>query len=492
MIPRYTLPEMGAVWTDEAKADAWKEVEIAACEGWGELGVIPKEDVAKIQKGTYSLERMREIERVSDHDMGAFVRAFGESLGPESRFVHMGLTSSDVVDTGLAQQLVRASDILLEKVRRLTEVLERQALRYKDTPQMGRTHGVHAEPITFGFKLLLWVEEMRRNVARLEEARRQIAVGKISGAVGTHANVPPQVEEYVCRKLGLEVERVSSQIVQRDRHAHFVCALAIVGASLDKFATEIRHLQRTEVLEAEEPFEEGRQGSSSMPHKRNPARCERVSGLSRVLRGYAATALENVALWHERDISHSSAERIILPDACIALDYILHLFTGVMEHLRVMPENMLRNLELSQGLHFSQRVLLALIEEGMNRTEAYKVVQQHAMTAWTTPHPQPLSHKGRGEFYRLLAGDPAVREHLSEAELDALFDLGYHLKYVELAFQRVGLVAPHPPTPSPTRGEGELPHPPAPSPTRGEGETDQWEVPVHLRERMKEVARQFR
>ncbi|MGH2356266.1 MAG: adenylosuccinate lyase [Chloroflexota bacterium] len=446
MIPRYTLPEMGAVWTDEAKADTWMAVEIAACEGWGTLGVIPPEDVAKIQQGSYSLQRMQEIERVSDHDMGAFVRAFGESLGPESRFVHMGLTSSDVLDTGLALQLKRAADILIEKARRLTRVLERQALAYKDTAQMGRTHGVHAEPITFGFKLLLWVEEMRRNVERLQEAKAQVAVGKISGAVGTHANVPPEVEDYVCNKLGLEVERVSSQVVSRDRHAHFLCALAIVGASLDKFATEIRHLQRTEVLEAEEPFEEGRQGSSSMPHKRNPARCERVSGLARVLRGYATTALENVALWHERDISHSSAERIILPDACIALDYILHLFTGVMDKLRVLPENMQRNLDLSQGLHFSQRVLLALIEKGMNRTEAYKLVQEHAMTAWTSPHPRPLSYKGRGEFHARLAADPAVRERLSPEELDELFDLGYHLKYVDLAFERAGLLpdAPHP------------------------------------------------
>ncbi|MGH2367182.1 MAG: adenylosuccinate lyase, partial [Chloroflexota bacterium] len=400
----------------------------------------------KIQQGSYSLQRMQEIERVSDHDMGAFVRAFGESLGPESRFVHMGLTSSDVLDTGLALQLKRAADILIEKARRLTRVLERQALAYKDTAQMGRTHGVHAEPITFGFKLLLWVEEMRRNVERLQEAKAQVAVGKISGAVGTHANVPPEVEDYVCNKLGLEVERVSSQVVSRDRHAHFLCALAIVGASLDKFATEIRHLQRTEVLEAEEPFEEGRQGSSSMPHKRNPARCERVSGLARVLRGYATTALENVALWHERDISHSSAERIILPDACIALDYILHLFTGVMDKLRVLPENMQRNLDLSQGLHFSQRVLLALIEKGMNRTEAYKLVQEHAMTAWTSPHPRPLSYKGRGEFHARLAADPAVRERLSPEELDELFDLGYHLKYVDLAFERAGLLpdAPHP------------------------------------------------
>ena len=430
MIRRYTLPEMGRVWTDEAKMDAWKRVEIAACEGWATLGVIPPEDVARIRQGSYTLERVREIERVSDHDVGAFVRAFEESLGPEGRFVHMGLTSSDVVDTGLALQLRDACDLLLDKTRRLIAVLERQALAHKDTPQMGRTHGVHAEPITFGFKLLLWVEEMRRNLTRLEAARADVGVGKISGAVGTHANVPPEVEEHVCAALGLDVDPVSSQIVQRDRHAQLLCTLAVVGSSLDKFATEIRHLQRTEVLEAEEPFETGRQGSSSMPHKRNPARCERVSGLARVLRGYATVGLENVALWHERDISHSSAERVVLPDACIALDYILNLFTGVMDGLRVLPENMRRNMDLSRGLFYSQRVLLALIDKGLDRTAAYKIVQTQAMTAWT---------EGR-DFQSLLAADPQVQAHLSADELAALFDLGYHLKHIDLAFRRAGLL----------------------------------------------------
>jgi adenylosuccinate lyase len=447
VIKRYTLPEMGRVWTDEAKVEAWKRVEVAACEGWARLGVIPPADVEKIRQGTYTLERIREIERVSDHDVGAFVRAFEESLGPEGRFVHMGLTSSDVLDTGLALQLTEAVDILLAKARRLTAVLERQALAYKDTPQMGRTHGVHAEPITFGFKLLLWVEEMRRNVVRLEQARAEVSVGKVSGAVGTHANVPPEVEEHVCASLGLAVDPVSSQIVQRDRHAQLLCTLAVVGSSLDKFATEIRHLQRTEVLEAEEPFETGRQGSSSMPHKRNPARCERVSGLARVLRGYATVGLENVALWHERDISHSSAERVALPDACIALDYILHLFTGVMEGLRVLPENMRRNLDLTRGLYYSQRVLLALIEKGLDRTAAYKLVQEHAMTSWT---------EGR-DFKDLLAADPAVQSRLSPAELDDLFDLGYHLKYIDLAFRRAGLLDSPPSedgSPTPRVAEG--------------------------------------
>jgi adenylosuccinate lyase len=430
VIERYTLPEMGRIWTDEAKVEAWKRVEVAACEGWGALGVIPQADVEKIRQGTYTLERIREIERVNDHDMGAFVRAFEESLGPEGRFVHMGLTSSDVVDTGLALQLRDACDLLLQKARALTAVLERQALAFKDTPQMGRSHGVHAEPITFGFKLLLWVEEMRRNVQRLERAREEIAVGKISGAVGTHANVPPEVEEHVCATLGLAVDPVSSQIVQRDRHAQLLCTLAVIGSSLDKFATEIRHLQRTEVLEAEEPFESGRQGSSSMPHKRNPARCERVSGLARVLRGFATVGLENVALWHERDISHSSAERVVLPDACIALDYTLHLFTGVMDGLRVLPENMRRNMDLSRGLYYSQRVLLALIDKGLERAAAYKLVQTHSMRAWT---------EGQ-DFRALLADDPQVQAHLSPAELDGLFDLGYHLKYIDHAFRRCGLL----------------------------------------------------
>ncbi len=444
MIKRYTLPEMGGVWTDEAKADAWRAVEIAACEGWGKLGVIPEADVAKIRRGSYSLQRMQEIERVSDHDLGAFVQAFGESLGPEARFVHLGLTSSDVVDTGLALQLKRAAEILIQKSQRLTEILIKGALAYKDTPQMGRTHGVHAEPITFGFKLLQWVEEMRRNQHRLAGAKAEVSVGKISGAVGTHANVPPEVEEHVCATLGLAVDPVSSQIVQRDRHAQFLCTVAVVGASLDKFATEIRHLQRTEVLEAEEPFEPGRQGSSSMPHKRNPARCERVSGLARVLRGYASTGLENVALWHERDISHSSAERIILPDACIALDYMLHLFCGVMEGLRVLPDAMRRNIELSRGLHASQRVLLALIDHDIDRTAAYKIVQGHAMTAWT---------EGK-DFRTLLAADPAVQAHLSASELDDLFDLGYHFKHVDLAFRRAGLLESPPSEASPLKSQG--------------------------------------
>ena len=431
MIERYTSKEMGAIWSDQAKMDAWKDVEIAACEGWTEQGMIPPDDMAKIRQGTFTLERVAEIEKVTDHDTASFVQALGESLGPESRWVHHGLTSSDVVDTGLALQLVQASDLLIEDVQRLITILERQALAYKDTPTIGRTHGVHAEPTTFGFKLLIWVEEMRRNLARLQAARRTVAVGKISGAVGTHANVPPAVEAHACQALGLTAAAVSNQIVQRDRHAEFVCTIAIVGASLDKMATEIRHLQRTEVLEAEEPFEKGRQGSSAMPHKRNPARCERVCGLARVLRGYAVAALENVALWHERDISNSSVERVILPDACCAVDYMLRLFTGVMDGLRVLPERMRQNLDLTHGLLHSQRVLLALIEAGMTRTEAYKIVQRHAMAAW----------EQQAGFQALLLGDEAVRQRLSPEEVGALFDESYHFAHIDTAFQRVGLLS---------------------------------------------------
>lgn len=431
MIKRYTSKEMGAIWSDEAKMDAWKDVEIAACEGWTKQGVIPPEEMEKIRKGTFTLERVAEIEKITDHDTASFVEAFGESLGDEARWVHLGMTSSDVVDTGLALQLVRAVDLLIKDVEDLSAVLERQALAYKDTPTIGRTHGVHAEPTTFGLKLLIWVEEMRRNLVRLRAARTVVAVGKISGAVGTHANVPPEVEEHACLALGITAAAVSNQIVQRDRHAEFVCSIAIVGASLDKMATEIRHLQRTEVFEAEEPFEEGRQGSSAMPHKRNPARCERVCGLARVLRGYAVAALENVALWHERDISNSSVERVILPDACCALDYMLRLFTGVMEGLRVLPERMRQNLDLTQGLLNSQRVLLALIEAGMSRTDAYKIVQRHAMAAW----------EASIDFQELLLGDDDVRQRLSAEEVAALFDESYHFAHVDTAFRRVSLLS---------------------------------------------------
>ncbi|MCL6645201.1 MAG: adenylosuccinate lyase, partial [Dehalococcoidia bacterium] len=363
------------------------------------------------------------------HDVTAFLRSVADSLGEEGRYVHFGLTSSDVWDTATALQLRDASDILLADIDALLAVLERQARAHRDTLCVGRTHGVHAEPTTFGLKLAVWVDEMRRNRARLVAAREAVAVGAISGTVGTHASVPPEVEELVCAKLGLGIEAASTQVIQRDRHAQFVTTLAIIGASLEKFATEIRALQKTEVREAEEPFDEGQTGSSAMPHKRNPELCERITGLARVLRGYAVTAMENVALWHERDISHSSTERIVFPDATLVLDYMLNLFTGIMDRLRVYPEHMRENLERSYGLVFSQRVLLALIETGLSRQDAYAIVQRNAMRAWNERVP----------FLELLLADPDVTSRIGEAELRGLFDYGYYLKNIGATFERLGL-----------------------------------------------------
>jgi adenylosuccinate lyase len=430
VIERYSRPEMAAVWSERSKLQKWLQVEIAAVEAWAELGKVPPEDVERIRAATVDECRAAEYLRETHHDMTAFLRSVADSLGEESRFVHMGLTSSDVIDTALALQLVEAADILLADIDALQPVLEEKALQYKDTLTIGRTHGVHAEPTTFGLKLAVWVDEMRRNRERLVEARRTVAVGAISGPVGTHASAPPELERLTCEKLGLGVEPVSTQIIHRDRHAQFVSTLALIGASLEKFALEIRALQRTEVLEAEEPFAEGQTGSSAMPHKRNPEKVERICGLARLLRGYSVTALENVALWHERDISHSSTERVILPDACLALDYMLDLFTFVMRGLIVYPENMLRNLELTQGLVFSQRVLLALIEKGLGREEAYKLVQRNAMRAW----------RERTPLLELLATDGDVMATLDRDELADIFDYGYYTRHVDEAFARLGLL----------------------------------------------------
>ncbi len=429
MIERYTRPEMGAIWTEENKLRKWLQVELAACEAWGTLGVIPAEDLAAIRQATFDLDAVGRYFRETHHDVTAFLRSLADSLGPESRFIHLGLTSSDIMDTALSLQMVEATGILERRVERLTKVIAAQAVKYRDTLQAGRTHGVHAEPVTFGLKLALWYDEMRRNARRLAAAREGIAVGKISGAVGTHATVPPALEDEACLRLGLAVAPASNQVIQRDRHAEYVSTLAIIGASLEKFALEIRGLQRTEVLEAEEPFSEGQTGSSAMPHKRNPEKCERICGLARVLRGYATTALENVALWHERDISHSGAERIIIPDACILLDYMLDLFAWVMEGLHVYPERMRENLDLTHGLLFSQRVLLALIEKGLKREEAYKIVQRNGMQCWRSR--QPLRE--------LLAADPEAAAHLSSADLDALFDYDYYLRHIPATFERLGL-----------------------------------------------------
>ena len=429
MIERYSRPQMKKIWSEENKFGQWLKVEIAVCEAWAELGEIPRKDIVKIRKASYNLNRIANFLKVTHHDMTAFLNSVAESLGLESRFIHLGLTSSDVMDTALGSQLTQAADILAKDVAELVSVLESKAMEYKYTIMMGRTHGVHAEPTTFGLKMALWTEEMKRNAQRLAEARKNISVGKISGAVGTYATVPPQVEQIACAKLGLAPTPISSQIVQRDRHAQFLTTLAIIASSLEKFATEIRGLQRTEVREVEEPFEEGQTGSSAMPHKRNPELCERICGLARLIRGHALTSLENIALWHERDISHSSTERIILPDSCLAVDYMLSIFTLIMKGLKVYPENMRRNIELTQGLIFSQRVLLALINKGLPREEAYKMVQDNAMEAW----------RGKKSFLALLLMSKRITHYLTEDELKSLFDYSYYLKYVDTVFERLGL-----------------------------------------------------
>jgi adenylosuccinate lyase len=429
VIERYALPEMKRVWSDEAKYDAWLKVELAVCQAWAEKGIIPGDDWERLRTATYDLARLNEIFKRTKHDMTAFTRSITEKLGPEGRWVHHGLTSQDVWDSGTALQMREASRLLDNDLEHLEKALAAQAVKYRDTLSIGRTHGVHAEPTVFGLKFAGWLDEVRRGRRRLALATTEATVGKVSGAVGTHATVPPDVEQRVCSLLGIGVETISTQVVHRDRHAQFVMTLALIAASLEKFATEIRHLQRTEVHEVEEPFGEGQTGSSAMPHKRNPELTERVCGLARLIRGHAVTALENVALWHERDISHSSAERIILPDACMALDYILTIFTEVVEGLKVFPERVQANLELTKGLVFSQRVLLALIEKGMAREAAYKLVQTHAMRAW---------EKGE-DFRALLRADPAVRERLPSRELETLFDYRYYTGSVGESFRRVGL-----------------------------------------------------
>ena len=436
MIDRYSRPRMKQVWSEENKYGKWLQVELAVCEAWSDAGVIPWEDMEKLRRAEYNQQRMEEIFQHTRHDVTAFLSSVTEGLGEEGRWLHLGLTSSDVIDTALSLQLVEAAHILTEAIDELRETLNRQALTYMDTPMMGRTHGIHAEPITFGLKLALWWEEMGRQRQRLEHALQSICVGKISGPVGTHATVPPKVEEQVCQRLGLEVALVSSQIVQRDRHAHFVTTLALIAASLEKFATEIRSLQRTEIGEVEEPFGEGQTGSSSMPHKRNPELSERICGLARVVRGHSITVLENVALWHERDISHSSAERIVIPDSCLLLDYILGLFNQIMQSLTVYPHRMKRNTEATRGLVFSQRVLLALVEKGLSREKAYELVQSNAKRSW----------EAEMDFRELLKSDAEVTSYLSPNELGCLFDYKYYLRYVEDTFRRLGLVQHNVPT----------------------------------------------
>lgn len=416
---------MGSVWTDDAKVQRWLAVEIAVSEAWAERDRIPAWAMEEIRTARCDLGRMKEIERETDHDVIAFLRAVGESVGESARFIHLGLTSSDVVDTGLALQARDAGSLLLIELDALIDVVSARALEHKRTLTVGRSHGMHAEPTTFGLKMTVWFDELRRHRERLQLAVTHIAVGKISGAVGTHAHVPPDLEEAVCRELGLGVELASNQVVQRDRHAFFISTLCGIGATLEKISIEIRHLQRSEVGEAEEFFGEGNQGSSAMPHKRNPHASERISGLSRLLRGYASTAFENVALWHERDISHSSAERVIFPDACTVLDFLLAETRDILEHLVIYPERMAANLELTHGLIYSQRVLLALVDAGMDRQEAYKLVQRHARSSTS--------------FRDAIAADPAVTARLPDTLLDHLFDPWQQLQHLDASFERLGL-----------------------------------------------------
>src|SRR6266516_3699019 len=431
MIERYSLPEMAAVWYASHKTDTWLQVELLVCEGWAREGIIPPDALEKIRHASYNMQRMREIEQETHHDVISFLRSIQEQLGPEGRYIHLGLTSSDVLDTGLAAQLKEAGVLLAGSLAELVQVVAQAAVKYKYTLMEGRTHGIHAEPITFGLKLALWVDELRRGQQHLSAALEEICIGKISGAVGTHATVPPRIEEFVCEQLGLSVAPASSQIVQRDRHAFFITTLALIGSSLEKMAQEIRHLQRTEVSEVFEPFNAGQQGSSAMPHKRNPELCERICGLARVLRGFAVTSMENVALWHERDISHSSAERIIIPDACALLHYVLHIFNKVMAGLEVDEERMLSNLNMTGGLIFSQRILLALIEKGVGRQEAYQMVQRNAKKVWSMFSNGSIQGQA---LIQALSKDNEVTRYLSYDELRAMTNTEYYVKYINSTF----------------------------------------------------------
>ena len=429
MIERYSRPRMKRVWSDESKYGKWLLIELAACEAWAEEGVIPQDDLVKLRGATLDVDRVAEEIARTRHDMPAFLRAVSETLGPEARWLHLGLTTSDVWDTTTSLQLVDAADLLSEEIDNLIDALRGRAIEHKDTLMMGRTHGVHAEPITFGLKLAVWFDEMRRHSDRLDRAREGVAFGKLSGPVGTHATVPPSVEARVCQRLGLKPAPASNQVLQRDRHAEFVLTLALIAASLEKFATEIRGLQRTEIAEVSEPFPEGEAGSSSMPHKRNPELSERVCGLARLIRGHGVTALENVALWGERDISHSSAERIILPDSTFALDYILSVMVEVVTGMHVHPDRMIRNVESTRGVLFSQRVMLELVETGLPREEAYGISHRLAMRS-----------VGEGEDFReLVRADPSVDGRLSQAKLDEIFDYGFYVRHVDEIFERVGL-----------------------------------------------------
>lgn len=431
MIERYTLPAMGKIWEDENKYRIWLQIEVLACEAQAELGIIPAEAVKEIkEKARFDVEKILKIEETVQHDVIAFLTNLAEYVGPNSRYIHFGMTSSDILDTTLAVQMKQAGELLLEKLKEMRDILAARSLEFKDTVMVGRTHGVHAEPITFGLKLALWYSDTLRSIRRLENAIETVSVGQISGAVGTYDHLDPQVEEYVCSKLDLEPAAISTQIIQRDRHAEYLNTLALIGAGLEKIAVEIRHLQKTEVLEAEEPFGKGQKGSSAMPHKKNPIICERITGMARLLRGYAATGMENIALWHERDISHSSVERVILPDSTITLYYMLHKTVQVLSGLVVHPEQMRENLEITHGLIYSQPILLKLIEKGLTREEAYRLVQSNAMQVW----------EKKENFVNLLKKDEAVMQYLSGAEIDLICNLENRLKNVNYIFKKLNLL----------------------------------------------------
>jgi len=430
MIDRYTRPEMGRIWETENKFQKWLDIEIAAAEAMAELGKIPAEAAKNIkEKAAFNVKRIEEIEAVTNHDVIAFLTCVAEYVGEDSRYVHLGMTSSDVVDTALCLLMKEAGNLLIERLKVLREKVLAKAAEYKYTPMIGRTHGIHAEPITFGMKMLLWLSEIDRNIDRMEHAVETISVGKLSGAVGTYANIDPEVEVKVCQKLGLKPVDIATQIVQRDRHAEYLTTIAIVGSSLEKIAVELRNLQRTDVREVEEFFGKGQKGSSAMPHKRNPITCERISGLARVLRGNALASMENVALWHERDISHSSVERVIIPDSTILLDYMIYLLTKVIENLLVYPDAMMENMNKTKGLIYSGRLLLALVDKGISREKAYELVQRNAMEVWA----------GKGSFLELLLKDQEVMGLVSKEELEELFDYKWFLRHTDKIFARFGL-----------------------------------------------------
>ena len=431
MIDRYTTKEMDAIWSDQNKFETWKKVELAVAEIMSMKGIIPKESFEQInEKADFEVSRILEIEKETRHDVIAFLTNMGEYIGPDSRYVHMGMTSSDLLDTSLALQCKQAGEIILDKLNKFYDVLRNNAIKYKDTFQIGRSHGIHAEPITFGLKNALWSEEIKRNIDRWRDALKSISVGQISGAVGTYQHIDPEIEKLVCEKLGLEAETVSNQVIQRDHHAFYLLTLALIAASIEKIAIEIRHMQRTEVLEAEEYFLKGQKGSSAMPHKRNPIVTERMTGFARLLRANAHAALENIALWHERDISHSSVERIIFPDSTNLMDYMLNKMIYLMENLYVYPENMMKNINLTKGLIFSQEVLLALVAKGVSREDSYKIVQTNAMKVW----------KSKVDFKKLLYQDDAVMCHLSKDEIDKLFNLDKILININKTYKRIGLI----------------------------------------------------